>query len=220
MLIPTRVKFVRVDVSSWSSQVAMFAAALRFLPSEQIDIVIACAGTAGHMWDNSPVSPSSLMEALKNGSEPPAPESTCFDVGLIGSYYTVQLAVKYGMGLHALPKGSGGQVNGKCPKSIVLFGSMASYRNIPGRIDYTGNKWGTRGLFISLRTELPRLGVRVNMMAPYWVATPMTRDLLPALEKQGLKVGTMDDNVEALAQISVNDNINGELPCRKYSHSR
>ena len=95
-------------------------------------------------------------------------------------------------------------------KSIVLVGSMAGFRFLPNKPDYTAAKYGTRGLFKCLRQELPKLGVRLNLLAPYFIATPMTAPALKTLESQDVKLGDIEDVVQAVLRMTLDADMNGK----------
>lgn len=60
---------------------------------------------------------------------------------------------------------------------IILIGSTAGQRGEPGHSHYAGSKAALKGLMDSLAQELaPR--IRVNMISPGWVLTPMAAQVL------------------------------------------
>ena len=60
---------------------------------------------------------------------------------------------------------------------IILIGSTAGQRGEPGHSHYAGSKAALKGLMDSLAQELaPR--IRVNMISPGWVLTPMAAEFL------------------------------------------
>ena len=61
--------------------------------------------------------------------------------------------------------------------AVVNIGSQASLRGIPGLAAYTAAKHGVLGLSRALAEEMGPMGIRVNCVAPGYVATPMTADL-------------------------------------------
>jgi 3-oxoacyl-[acyl-carrier protein] reductase len=68
-----------------------------------------------------------------------------------------------------LPRGSG---------SIVLVASTAGQRGEPFHSHYAAAKGAVIALTKSLASELGARGIRVNCVAPGWVATDMTREAL------------------------------------------
>lgn len=199
------VRFVHVDVTSWQSQISAFREALDFFPGHELDILITSAGIKGSAsWEPRPMDPEILRDAA-----PSAPSMQCLNVGLLGTMYSAHIAATYAMGLHARDALS----DATHTKSIVLVGSSAGYRHLPGRPDYTTLKWGIRGLFRSLRHELHPVGVRVNLLAPTFVPTPLIADRLPALRNKGAKLATMDDVLKAIALLSTNERMAGRAVC-------
>jgi 5'-hydroxyaverantin dehydrogenase len=203
LALGAKVKFIEVDVSSWTSQVAMFAEALKFFPEMELDVLIACAGVAGDIWKLVPEGPESLLE-----STPIPPSTSSTSIGLIGSWYSVNLAARYGMGLHKKEKST--LKPSSLSKSIILISSTAGYRSLSILPDYTASKWGVRGLFRNLRTELPALGVRINLLVPYFIPTRMTAPMVPVLQKQGVEMGKVETFVEGVARLTADDTVNGK----------
>jgi 5'-hydroxyaverantin dehydrogenase len=190
--------FVQVDIASWESQVAMFTAALKMLPGQEIDILITSAGTRGSAtWSLEPCSSTELLERAEHLQ---APSTSCLDVGLTGCMNSAYLGAKYAMGLDADNHGD---------KSVILLGSLAGYSVIPERPDYTATKWGVRGVFRCLRQTLSPLGARTNLLAPYFIETPMTSPIMELLKKRGVKMGEMDMVLKAIARMAADPHMNG-----------
>jgi len=61
--------------------------------------------------------------------------------------------------------------------SIVNIGSIASTGGIPGRNAYSAAKAGVLGMTRALATEWGRKGIRVNAVAPGYVATALVAEL-------------------------------------------
>ncbi|KAG4438277.1 hypothetical protein IFR05_006259 [Cadophora sp. M221] len=196
-----KVHFLPVDVSSFNSQKSMFTTALDLLPGREIDVLIPCAIIMGDFWDYKPLNPSALIDntAIE-------PTTKTFQVGLLGTYYSSLLCARYCMGLHA----SSCQPSGLTyDKSIILIGSLASYGSLPGSPEYTAVKWGVRGLFRSLRVELLKTGVRVNMLAPTFIDTPMTASIVPMLRKAGASFAKVDDIAGVVGRLVIERGVNG-----------
>jgi 5'-hydroxyaverantin dehydrogenase len=81
-----------------------------------------------------------------------------------------------------------------------MLASLAGYSAAPGLCDYTASKWDVRGLWRSLLedAQVSLNPVRFNLIAPYFVATPLIKDHVPLLESMGIKLAGIDD-VEAAA---------------------
>ncbi|KAF2112765.1 hypothetical protein BDV96DRAFT_497328 [Lophiotrema nucula] len=69
--------------------------------------------------------------------------------------------------------------------SIVNVGSLNSLGPLPGKLPYTAAKHGVTAITKTAALESSKLGIRVNMVCPSWVASPMTdaeREMNPHLE--------------------------------------
>lgn len=64
--------------------------------------------------------------------------------------------------------------------SVVNIGSAAAV-TAPYAVAYTVSKWGLRGLTRVASMELGALGIRVNLVNPGFIATPMTAGLSAAV---------------------------------------
>jgi 3-oxoacyl-[acyl-carrier protein] reductase len=62
--------------------------------------------------------------------------------------------------------------------SIVVVSSTAGQRGEAGHCDYAATKGAVISMTKGLSTELASFGIRVNCVAPGWVATDMTADTL------------------------------------------
>ena len=61
--------------------------------------------------------------------------------------------------------------------AIVNIGSIASYGGVPGRNAYCAAKAGVLGMTRALAMEWARQGIRVNAVAPGYVATALVAEL-------------------------------------------
>jgi NAD(P)-dependent dehydrogenase (short-subunit alcohol dehydrogenase family) len=64
--------------------------------------------------------------------------------------------------------------------SIIMISSMAAHYGIPGVIAYTAAKSAVEGMTRALAVEWSPRGVRVNCIAPGFIATPMSAKALDA----------------------------------------
>lgn len=67
--------------------------------------------------------------------------------------------------------------------SLVFIGSTAGQRGEPGHSHYAGSKGALQSMVYSLAQELAP-AIRVNLVSPGWVRTPMAREALRAREKE------------------------------------
>jgi 5'-hydroxyaverantin dehydrogenase len=196
-----RVQFIQCDVMSYSSLTTLFQAALRF-GNDQIDIVIPNAGvlTEKSLFD---MLPSELPNP--DSPPPPPPAFSCLEVNLLAVYNTCYLALHY----FRLPR-----VDATTFKpAIVLMASLAGYIGYPSSATYSMSKFGIRGLFYSIRERALRSGIRVNLVAPWYVDTGITKqpDFLenngPILEIIGF--ASMDRVVDAVCRFVVDQALHG-----------
>lgn len=204
--VGSNAKFIHVDVTDWDSITNMIRQALvwlRTLGQERtIDHVICSAGVLSSEVDLSPVNPHEFLRQDKPPTK--APESRNIEISIIGSLYTVTAAMKFGMGLH-LPRSELGD------KSITLISSMAGYSGMPLRSDYTAAKWGVRGLFRSLLDDRDSAScpVRMNLLAPYFVATPLTAHKVEELLKLGVRLAEIGDVRDAGLRLICDKSVHG-----------
>lgn len=178
----------------------MVRAALEWIPQgEAIDAAILSAGVNGNPFDLEPGDPSELAdtESLQTVER----SAATLNVNLTAVLQCVQLIVKYGMGISAItPSNSPDTIMPATAKSIALIGSVGSYRALPRAVDYSASKWGLRGAFRSLRQQLPKIGVRVNLIAPGFVKTPLLAATVPMYEQLGVHFADEVDVVEAVVK--------------------
>lgn len=159
------VQFVTCDVTSYEAQVDMFQKAVKF-GGGRIDIVIPNAGIVAekNLFDMVP-------EQIPTVNSPPPlePGFTGVNVNLHAVYNTCYLAMHY----FRLPRAT----DDAFKPAIILIGSLASYVGYPSSSTYSMSKFGVRGLFYSIRDRATRCvpPVRVNLLAPWYIETAMTR---------------------------------------------
>ena len=179
----------------------MLRSALDFLPRNEIDIFVPCAGILNAPTQISPADPAELASL----TTPPADlTANVIKVNLQGTYIGTLLVARYGMGLHKA--GEGGP---KPTKSIVLICSLAGYCGAEGSVEYTTTKFGVRGLLRGLRKQLAGLGVRLNAVSPFYVETPMTEQAVPVLKQLGIPIASVSHVTEAVARLSTDEGAYG-----------
>jgi NAD(P)-dependent dehydrogenase (short-subunit alcohol dehydrogenase family) len=72
--------------------------------------------------------------------------------------------------------------------SIINISSMAAYYGIPKVVAYTASKSGVEGMTRALAVELSPLGIRVNCIAPGFIATNMSAKALDSDPERKNKV--------------------------------
>lgn len=197
------VHYLHCDVTDWQSQVDLFHEAIKLSPTKGIDAVVANAG----ITDKAPpfIQPQGLDAAT-----PPKPNLSCIDVNLTGTLYTTHLALFY------LPRNPGSKsadprrapAVGVPDRHLLLLGSVASLAPIPFLSLYGASKHAVLGLFRSLRTSSFVDGVRVNMLCPYFIDTPLINTAGRVL-LAGAAVGKPEDVVNAASRLMADTSIVG-----------
>lgn len=188
------------DVTDWLSQVNAFKNAIQFSSHKSIDIVVAAAGVAGQPFIPEDEDPPSLEK------DPPLPRSADLNINVnaIGVYYTSKLAQHY----FASPSSSQIKADPAFRKCLVVIGSLAGYLEL-NAADYTASKWAVRGLFRSTRSKMEDLGYRMNMIAPWVMDTPMSKDLADTCRHNGIPVGDARDVAKAVVRCAADNAIRG-----------
>jgi len=174
------VQEVLCDVSNWDSLHSAFKKALAFSPTGTLDVVamFAAVDKQGHLVDQ--------IAAVGAEDEPQPPNTAELDVNLKGTLYTTSLALHYFRHHSARPS----TATDFRDKSLIFVSSLAGYIDDTHNSIYTASKFGTRGLWRSIRTKASAdMGVRCNLIAPWAIKTPMTAPILGMLEQFGIKEG-------------------------------
>lgn len=195
--------FVHCNVTDWQSQVNLFREAVKLSPHGGIDTVVANAGIGGIG------SAFELPEGL-DVVNPPAPDLTVLDVNLTGVVYTSHLALYY---LKRNPDSF--PANPNCDpanthrdRHLLLVSSFAGFLPLPGVALYGASKHAVLGLYRCLRSTSFVHGVRVNVICPYFMDTPMLSAGARAIFAGGL-LGKTEDVVEAATRFTADPRVVG-----------
>ncbi|EMD85261.1 hypothetical protein COCC4DRAFT_180971 [Bipolaris maydis ATCC 48331] len=199
--------FVHCDVTDWESQVNLFKEAVKLSPHGGIDCVVANAGIAGR-------------DILQEGSgldaaQPPPPKFSIIDVNLTGVLYTTHLAYFW---LPRNPGSSPCSINAKPSTSsprdrhLLLLGSVASLCPIAIQPQYCAAKHAVLGLFRTLRATSGVQGIRVNMLCPYFIDTPIVTAGARFILAGGA-LGKVEDVVDAGTRFVADSRILGRALC-------
>ena len=71
--------------------------------------------------------------------------------------------------------------------AVVLVASINGERGKFGQANYSASKAGLIGLGRTAARELGRFGIRVNVVSPGMISTPMTRDLRPEIRERAVE---------------------------------
>ncbi|KAN0089650.1 short chain dehydrogenase reductase [Hyaloscypha variabilis] len=186
--IAGNVQFVKCDVRNWDDQVRMFEAAVSSSPHKSCDVVIANAGIVG----------ADDLYQLQDPSLPPVkPDLRIIEINLIGMVYTTKLALHYFRRQRLVPE------RDRC---LILKASVAAYVDQPG----SPQQWGIRGLMRNLRRTAWKESIRVNLVAPWFVRTPiLDQGIQDFLDGKGVGFATVDDACTAMLKIASDTTVNG-----------
>jgi NAD(P)-dependent dehydrogenase (short-subunit alcohol dehydrogenase family) len=201
----TNLHFIKLDVTNWQSQVDYFREASKLSPHGGIDCVVANAGISGgadtHGFENPP--------DYYSMDKPQPPNLNILDVNLTGVMYTTALATSY---LHRNPGSQNCSVDARSrsrDRHIILVSSIAGLLGLPTQSIYSASKHAVVGLFRSLRVTAPIThGIRVNMICPYFVVTPIL-GIAGAAAMAGGGVAKVEDVVEAATRLVTDQSIIG-----------
>jgi len=196
--------FIPCDVTDWQSQVNFFKEAVRRSTHGGIDTVVANAGIG-----DSEVTferPGDL-----DAAEPAPPSLKVIDVNLTGVLYTTHLALYYlARNPNSVPASpSTNPAVTYRDRHLLLLGSMASICPISGQTLYGVAKHGVLGLFRCLRSSSFAHGVRVNILCPYFIDTPLLHAEARAILAGGAGIGKIEDVVEAGTRFAADPRVVG-----------
>lgn len=188
---------------------AAFKTAIEFSPHKRLDLVIPSAGISGQNFLEAAFPPDLDPEA-----DLPEPSTKTLDINLNAVYQTAVLALHY----FAKTRGNANLAkerpspnsNGPTPH-LLLIASVAGYFDgIPLGPTYSASKFGVRGMFKTLRAYGPRLGgVRINLLAPWFIDTAIASKVAGVLQGAGMKFGSVDDFVQGAFRLCCDDSIVG-----------
>lgn len=123
------------------------------------------------------------------------------DVNVLGSLYFARVAVVY---LRQNQKPS-------ADKSLILFSSVAGFKESPGLFVYQATKHAVIGLMRSLRKYPPVAdNIRVNTVCPWMTLTGMVAGIKDAWEVSGLPSNKPEDIAYNVLGLATDTNIAGE----------
>ena len=144
---PGKAEALRVDVSNSSSVKSLFAGLKQRV--ERLDLLVHAAAVLGQTVFIEQMDDQEWRQMMM--------------VNLDGAFYCCREAVGW-MKLHE---------NGR----IILFSSVAALTPTPGAVHYSAAKGGINMLGKSLAKEVAKYNIRVNIIAPGYIHTPMLNGL-------------------------------------------
>ena len=143
-----RAEALEVDVSSSASVTGLFAQARR--KTDRLDLFVHAAAVMGK---------TAALEDITDEDW-----RALMAVNLDGAFFCCREAVRW------MKTGGGGR--------IILFSSVAALQPTPGAIGYSASKAAVNLMARSLAVEAAKHNIRVNVVAPGYIETPML-DTLP-----------------------------------------
>lgn len=133
---------------------------------------------------------------------PVKPDLSIVDINLYGVLYTAKLANHYFRRQEISPS------RDRC---LILISSTAGYLDFPGGPLYQVSKFGVRAIMRSLRWTSWQESIRVNVVAPWLIKTPMlTERTMVHLESKGTPFASEEDAVKAILRIASDRSMNGK----------
>ncbi|KAL9101032.1 MAG: hypothetical protein Q9163_003674 [Psora crenata] len=195
--------FFHCDVTDWQSQVRFFQSAVAVSPHKGIDTVVANAGIAD-------VNPTFETPTGRDAVDPHPPNMDVLDVNVKGVMYTAHLALYWLPRNPASVPSSPNHKPGEMTRDrhLLLLSSIAGLVPLPSQCLYTASKHAVVGLYRSLCGSAFAHGVRVNMLCPFYVDTPILSAETRMLFAGGV-MGKVEDVVEAATRFAADPRLCG-----------
>jgi NAD(P)-dependent dehydrogenase (short-subunit alcohol dehydrogenase family) len=133
------------------------------------------------------------------------PDLRTIDINVTGLLYTTKLAMHY---FRRQP------VDISRDRCLIIKASLAGYIDMPSSPQYNTSKFGCRGLMRSLRRTSWKDSVRVNLVAPWIIATPIVPPgIAEILAATGTEFALEEDSAKAMLRIASDRTVNGEIRC-------
>lgn len=198
--------FLRLDVTSWHSQVDFFKQAASLSAHGGIDTVIANAGVASYPENVAFEQPPDYTQV----TDPPPPPHRIMNINLYGLLYTNELAISY---LAHNPGSSRCHLPATLEprdRHLLLVSSIAGVAPLPTQPLYCASKHAVVGLFRSLRLTVPAAsGIRINMLNPYFTATPILGPDRGSMIFMRAEMARIEDVRDAAVRMVADKNIIG-----------
>jgi NAD(P)-dependent dehydrogenase (short-subunit alcohol dehydrogenase family) len=131
------------------------------------------------------------------------PDLRTIEINLTGLLYTTKLAMHY---FRRQP------VDEDRDRCLIIKASLAGYIDMPNSPQYAASKFGGRGLMRSLRRTSWAESIRVNLVAPWIIATPIVpSDIAELLVAAGTEFALEEDAAKAMLRIASDRSLNGKL---------
>ncbi|KAK5173794.1 uncharacterized protein LTR77_002475 [Saxophila tyrrhenica] len=189
---PDTTAAIKCDVLSWKDQLAAFKKAIELSPDDSIDCVVANAGIS---------TDDAILTNDISKDEPDEPSFPVLDININGVFYTTKLAMWY-----LQKQNAGDQKKDRC---LVLQASLAGYLDLVAP-SYGASKFAVRGLMRALRRTSGKDGIRVNLIAPWYINTPILSSQMSTLiEGSGAEFAEVEDAALGMMHMVSDGSIHG-----------
>ncbi|KAK1467399.1 hypothetical protein CMEL01_11392 [Colletotrichum melonis] len=179
--------FKKCDISDWNDLVSFF----QDVHSElgPIDTVIS----------NAAINKIETLDEPGSGADwyLQKPDVSVLNVNMAGTWYVTKCAIGFF------------RKNPETRSQLVLFGSAASFFDTPPCYTYCASKAAVLGLMRAMRTQLPKMNITVNMIAPWMTDTEMVTDHIRSIWKE-LPANTPKDVATASLLPAMRPEVNGK----------
>ncbi|KAH7136147.1 hypothetical protein B0J11DRAFT_576691 [Dendryphion nanum] len=190
---PSRALYHPSNIVEWDSVKELFRKTRQQFG--QVDIVIANAGMmeSKEFYD--------LEEDEEGELKEPVEAYKVIDVNLKGTMNTLRLA------MHAMKSNTPDSEGSR--GSVILIASTSGYFGGTGVVSYVTSKHGVVGLSRASQKVANQLGIRVNVVAPFFTPTHITGGYAEKWKESGLPANRVEDVANAILKTSVDPNRRG-----------
>jgi NAD(P)-dependent dehydrogenase (short-subunit alcohol dehydrogenase family) len=103
--------------------------------------------------------------------------------------------------------------------SVVLIASTSGYFGGTGVVSYISSKHGVVGLARASQRKASELGIRVNVVAPFFTPTYITTGYSDEWKKRGLPANTVEDVAKAIVETSIDPERKGHSVMASFEMS-
>ncbi|UPX12876.1 uncharacterized protein EKO05_0003411 [Ascochyta rabiei] len=182
-----RTLFHETDVTDWAAMRGLFRAVREKF--HRVDVVVANAG----MMESQ-----GFFDFEEDGNGELEEQKGAWEVvgvNLKGAMNTLRLA------MHAMSSNTPDSDGSR--GSVVLIASTSGYFGGTGVVSYISSKHGVVGLARAAQRKANELGVRVNVVAPFFTPTYITTGYSEQWKERGLPANTVEDVADAIVATSM-----------------
>ncbi|KAJ8116961.1 hypothetical protein OPT61_g1735 [Boeremia exigua] len=189
----SRALFHETDITDWQAMRSLFRTTKATFG--QVDVVIANAGLmeSKGFFDFEEDESGELKE--------PTEAYKVIEINLKGTMNTLRLA------MHAMQSNAPDTDGAR--GSVVLIASTSGYFGGTGVVSYISSKHGVVGLARASQRRASELGVRVNVVAPFFTPTYITTGYAEKWTERGLPANTVEGVADAIVATSTDPSRRG-----------